>query len=135
MRVNTGTAGGSGGTTGWSSCNFGSTFNVNTFTIAVSQLPPHNHGISDPGHGHSDVGHSHAIGGGDFVVIGASGGNGLAGGGQSFSFPAGTATSFANITANGTGVSTTNTGSNVGITPNYTTPQVKYTDFLIGVKA
>jgi microcystin-dependent protein len=34
-----------------------------TVTLSTAQLPPHNHGVSDPGHGHgvSDPGHGHGV--------------------------------------------------------------------------
>lgn len=135
MRYNTSTGGATGGSTGWSSWNFGGTFNINAFGLSLAQMPSHTHGINDPTHNHGDGGHAHAAPGGDFVVIGGGGGNGLAGGGQAFSFPATTGTGFASIGFSATGVSTQANGGSGAIQPNYTTPQVKFVDHILCLKS
>lgn len=160
MRLNSGA--GSGGTTAWSSWNFGGTFGVNAFTISTAQMPSHNHGVNDPthahgnflgdpGHGHgvSDGTHSHTIGGGGGgFVWGSASPNAIAQGSGSASARAvsidaavsniGVNAAASNISltnvAASTGISTQFNGSGSGIAPTYTTPQVKFADHLIGIK-
>lgn len=139
MRVNGVTGGSTGGSTTWSSWNFGGVFDVNAFALSTAQLPAHNHGISDPGHAHvySDPGHSHLVGG-TFAVSGTT----ISQEGTNTRLfnlvnnpPTNLSGTNITILATLTNVSTTNTGSGSAIAPTYTTPQVKFTDFLIGVKA
>lgn len=54
-RLTSGGSGVAGGTTGAAGGN-------ETVTLALSQIPAHNHGVNDPGHGHgvSDPGHFHS---------------------------------------------------------------------------
>lgn len=112
----------------------GATGGATTATLSVSNLPPHNHGVTDTGHSHgisqsphthgvSDPGHNHQpSGGGLFTVQTGGGSNGLASGGQGYAFPGttsvgGTGISIqganANISVNAstTGITTQNTGS------------------------
>lgn len=89
-----------------------------TNTLSVANMPSHNHGINDPGHNHSvnDPGHGHTAIGGSFVVLGAAGGgNGLAGGGQSFSFPVGTNNANTGVSLNASGTGGFNSASGTGI--------------------
>jgi len=134
MRINSGTGGGNGGTTGWSSWNFGGVFNVNAFSLSIAQLAAHAH--TDVGHGHgvNDGGHAHLLGAAYCYL---AGGGDLSGNG-------GTNVHYQNngTTAATTGVSIqagfagiTNTGSGAAIQPNYTTPQVKYADHIMAVKS
>jgi hypothetical protein len=142
LRYSSGSGGVQGGSLGWSAWNFGGVFNVNSFTISTAQLPPHNHGISDPGHAHgvSDSGHSHTPnGGGQFVCIVGNSGSALQFPGN---FPQVVEPGSTNTVATGIGiqaaatnVTTQNTGSNSAITPNFTTPQVKYCDHILAVKS
>jgi hypothetical protein len=87
-----------------------------THTHGINQAP-HGHSISDPGHAHavSDPGHGHTAPGGNFVVIGGAGGNGLGGGGQAFSFQGTTnnAGTGIGIFSNGTGVSVVAQNANI----------------------
>lgn len=117
--ANAGTA--VGGTV-WSSWNFGGTFNANGFTLSTAQLPSHNHSVSDPGH-------TMTAQGGNFWGDFATGG-GLSGGTSNI-VNSGTS----NTDAAFTGLSVSNSGSGATITPSITTPQVKYTDFVIGVRS
>jgi hypothetical protein len=136
FRYNSGTGGGSGGSIAWSSWNFGGTFGVNTFTLSVAQLAAHNHPATDSGHIHTSPGHLHQSATGFGFWTNAAG--------QSLNFPGGSNsiqnesttnavavtinTDFANVT-------TSNTGSGAGISPTYTTPQVKYVDHILAVKS
>lgn len=132
MRFNQGA--GTGGTTAWSVWNFGGTFNLNAFTLSVAQLPIHNHGVNDPQHTHTDAGHTHTgAGGASFMTN--SGGNTLAAGSTPWSNIATTATGNASLNNSATGVTIQNTGSGAGITPNFTTPQVKFADCVVGIKS
>ena len=138
FRYNSGSGGGSGGSVAWSSWNYGGTFNVNTFTLSVAQMPSHNHGDSGHNHGASDSGHQHGPGSGSYFFTG----NGSAG--SYFNFPSSAGTVFepgttgtgnANISI-GTGYANIGyTGSGSGITPSYTTPQVKYYDHILANKS
>jgi hypothetical protein len=135
MRLNPTTGGSAGGSITWSSWNFGGTFNLNAFTISVAQLPAHNHAVNDPGHGHgvNDPGHSHSYTYTNILSSGASGGAGFQITGQS-----GVATSTdatgVTVAAALSNITTANTGSGSSITPNITTPQVKYIDFIVASK-
>jgi hypothetical protein len=134
MRVVTGAGGTQGGSTLWSSWNFGGTFGVNGFTISVAQMPGHNHGISDPTHSHGTANHNHTINGGTASFL-VNGGSGAAATGGAFSATSATDAASVSVNAASTGISTQNNGSGAGIFPTYTTPQVKYTDFIMGVKS
>ncbi len=138
VRTVTGAGGGSAGSTTWGTWNFGGTFNVNTFTISTAQLPAHNHAVTDPGHGHgiSDPGHTHCMPGSSSISLG-SGPSTVAGHVADQPCPFGTGSSATGISVNGAGsnISIQNTGSGSGIQPSYTTPNVKYSDYIIGVKA
>ena len=161
VRTVTSSGGGTAGATAWSQWNFGATFNVNTFTISTGQMPTHTHGINDSGHSHVinifDPGHAHSVndpshahvpsgGASGFVTVGNGSGNTNAG--STIGSVAATANATTGISINGsgtgisansnaslTGISTQSTGSGGGITPNYTTPQVKYSDYIIGIKS
>lgn len=135
MRINSGSGGSSGGSTAWSQWNFGGSFNVNTFAIAVSQLPPHNHGINDPTHSHVDPGHQHIQNSATYYNTGGSTFVGGGGGNIASLGGIGTGTTSVSLNNAATGISTQNTGSGSTITPTYTTPQVKYADHIIAVKS
>lgn len=159
MRYNAGA--GSGGSTGWSSWNFGGTFNVNAFGLSVAQLPAHNHG--DAGHTHGDFGHTHGDNGHAHGVSDPSHSHGLSGsvpqlsGGSDLAGNGGThitynasingaftgigidtgyasiATGYANLNTGYANIQ--NTGSGAAIQPNFTTPQVKFADHIVAQKS
>lgn len=138
MRVVTGAGAGTGGATAWSSWNFGGSFSVNTFTLSTAQLAAHAHTIGDPGHTHTTVAHSHATGSGFAFWTATPGGGNTGQAGPSYSQNLENTTGNVTVAVNGafTGINTTtNSGSGSGITPTYTTPTVKYTDFIIGIKS
>jgi len=139
VRTVTGAGGATAGSTSWGSWNFGGTFNANAFTISVAQLPAHNHGITDPTHNHAvnDPSHSHGPGGSgaNFIYSGSPGGLVAAGSSGTFSGSTANAVTGILLVAAGTGISVQNTGSGSSITPTFTTPQVKYSDYVIGIKS
>jgi hypothetical protein len=118
--VNT-AGGGTGGSTPLSNWISGGTFNVNTFTLSVAQMPSHNHAanVTDPGHFHNitAVSPNTANSGNNVTGIPSSGGN-----------------MSTDSATTGISVSIQSNGSGAGITPSYTTPSVKYTNCIIGVK-
>lgn len=118
LRLVTSAGGGTGGSTALSNWISGGTFNINTFTLSVAQMPTHNHSVSDPGHVHgiTAVLPNSANSGNNVTGTPSSGGN------------MSTDSAGSNITIN-------NNGSGAGITPNYTTPSVKYTDCIVGIKS
>lgn len=139
--VNTPTGGSTGGSTVWSGWNYGGVFNLNTFTLSVAQLPVHGHADAGHSHGVNDPGHVHGApnGQGFWMGNGQSYLNVLSsdGGGGGF----GVASVSANIAAQATNVSlqtgysnNANTGSGAAITPSFNAPQVKYSDYVIGIK-
>lgn len=99
-------------------------------TIATSNLPAHNHGVTDPGHNHgiTDLGHTHNV-----VLTGmySNGDNGTAivYAGQALGGTAGNRSSDPNAAQNNTtgitintsttGITTTNTGGGVAYYPPY----------------
>lgn len=138
MRLNSGTGGTTGGATAWSSWNFGGSFGVNAFSLSVAQLAAHSHADSGHTHGYTDPAHTHgASDGGAILTNHNSGGADLTpianGNGQHFSI-ANIATSFTGITINSSTANLLNNGSGAAITPTYTTPQVKFVDFIMCTK-
>lgn len=138
MRINSGTGGSTGGSTVWSAWNFGGTFGVNAFTISVAQLPAHSHGVNDPGHSHAvnDPGHTHSVQrdsntGSNSNSITANNGISIVSDIAALT----SATTGLGIFGSTTGITTQNAGSGSSISPNYTTPQVKYADHIIAVKS
>jgi hypothetical protein len=138
MRIITGTAGGTNGSAGWTTWNFGGTFALNPFLISIAQLPAHSHSINDPTHIHSvtDPTHAHGVhfslnGGGTSIpqVVGTSNGS------IAFTDNTAGAATGVGINAASTGISVNNTGNGQIIQPSYTTPLLKYTDMLIGIKS
>jgi hypothetical protein len=137
VRINPSSGGNTGGVSGWSAWN-AQTLNVNSFSLTGSQLPVHSHTITDPGHTHTvnDPGHLHNSPGTGFLV----------------SSPSGSGVSFASsntVVVNNTAVATTgitniagvtgiggtnNAGSGASVTPTYTVPNIKFADFVMGVK-
>jgi hypothetical protein len=133
------TAGGSiGGSITWSQWNFGGVFAVTPFAIGVSQLPSHNHTVSGvTGANNTTLNHTHtSLNGSGFWE---SGGGNIVGSGTSFSLndTSGT-TASPNISLDHThnfSATSSSAGSGVLISPVFTTPQVKFTDMIIGVKS
>lgn len=131
FRYNSGTGGGTGGSTAWSSWSGGGTFNVNSFTLSIAQLPAHNH--TDSGHTHTDAGHVHTASGGAAFYTNAVSQLLTGGGTNSFTIALDTATGFASINTGNANIQ--NTGSGSSIQPNFTTPTVKYVDHILAVKS
>jgi hypothetical protein len=112
----------------------GATGGAATVTLAVGNLPPHNHvinisdpthahgvydpghahGVSDPGHAHgvSDPGHAHQFNGGAIAIAGSSGGFFLTNGGATSTTTNG---SNIGIYGNGTGIGIQGSGTGVQI--------------------
>ena len=109
------------GSTGWSSWYFGGGFTAAAITLSVAQLPVHTHTVNDPTHVASDPGYN---------LTGAGGGSSSPnlGGGQNI-YEATSTTDFR--TSN---VSVGATGSGNSFSPSFTSPQVKYNDYMIGIK-
>jgi hypothetical protein len=120
-----------GGVTAWSGWNAGNTINLNAFTLSVAQLPAHNH--TDAGHIHTDAGHTHRPGDlHNFYTDGTSAT--ITGpGALNLSTSSGTNVGNANIQTGFANIQ--NTGSGASITPNFTTPQVKFADCIVGIKS
>lgn len=124
-RVNQSTAGGHGGSTSWSGFYFGATISFNAFTISTAQMPTHTHSVSDGGHamnagGNSNITQLNFSSTGNLAVA-SFGGWTFDGGPDSTS-------------TNGANASVANAGGGASVTPTFTTPQIKYTDHIIGVK-
>jgi hypothetical protein len=117
VRTVTTAGGGTAGSVAFSQWNFGGTFNVNSFTLSVSQLPSHTHTLHDPGHLHTL--------GGSLIT---AGGVGVGGSGTGQTSAQNTATATTGITMDATGFGT-------AVTPTFTTPQVKLSDYVIGIKS
>lgn len=114
--------GATGGSTAWSSWNFGGVFNINNFTISLAQMPTHNHGMSSThSHGPSD--------GRDYLGVVGSGTQWEAGGGGNVPQQVGTSNAV------GTGVTLQNNGSGAAVGTTITTPQIKFTDLIICQKS
>lgn len=114
--------GSTGGSMNWSGWNFSGQFNLNAFTLSVTHLPSHNHTVSDPGH-------TMSMPGGSFVDFPNSGGT------EALPGTVNTLVNQANLDAATLNASIANNGSSSSIQPSYTTPQVKYTDAIIGVRS
>jgi len=136
MRLVTGAGGSSGGSTTWSTWNFGGTFNVNTFTISSAQLPGHTHngsGSGTTGTSNQSLNHSHNIP----TASGSGGGQPQPGAANNNN----ASTDAVDLSGHNHNLSysfTTDGGNGLfysGIQPNYTTPQVKYSDWIIGIKS
>lgn len=114
----------SGGATAWSSWNFGGTINANAYAITVANMPAHSHGTNDPTHNHI------ASDGNNFMTAGTNGASTDQTLNLFFGFNLETSTNAASANA-----SIGNAGSGTPITPQIVAPQVKYTDFIIGVRS
>ena len=122
IRVNQSTAGATGGSATWSSWYQGGSNNANSFSLVTANLPAHSHTVVDGGH-----------------VMGAAGGVLQQSGASSnpYGVPASGSYSSGSITstsANAANVSVGNTGSGSAITLSFTSPNVKFSDHIIGVK-
>jgi hypothetical protein len=135
VRTVTGSGAATGGATAWSSWNFGGSFNVNTFSLSIGQLASHAHtdvghahGVSDPGHSHqpSDL-HSFYTDGTAATFQGGTG--------HSYDLKGTTNVVGTGVSVNAGNANIAATGSGSGITPTYTTPSVKYSDYIIGIKS
>jgi hypothetical protein len=131
LRVVTGSGGATAGSTAWSAWNSGGTFNVNAFTISVAQMPVHSH-TGTTGSSNQSLNHTHSgAETSDQNLIGGSSGAFVRLNNSSTV----TQTGATDLTSHGHSFTTNNTGSGSSITPTFTTPAVKYTDMIIGVKA
>jgi len=115
VRTVTSAGGATAGSVLWSSWNFSGTFNVNSFALSVAQLPAHSHTVTDPGHRHGTGYFNNASGNPGTGIPAYSGGD--------------------QTTSVTTGITLQNTGSGAFITPTYQTPQVKFSDYIIGIKS
>lgn len=121
LRVNTSSTGGiAGGSSGWSSWNFGGTVNSANVTLVVANLPVHTHTVNDPTHVASSPG---------FNLVGTGGVTNLAntGAGQMYQVTSSTDFRASNVVVS-------NAGSGNPFAIGITAPNVKFNDFLIGVK-
>jgi hypothetical protein len=129
FRYNSSSGAGFGGSIGWSSWNGGGIFNANAFTLSIAQLPPHSHSDAGHAHGTTDPGHHHQM-------LYFSGNNATGGAGAP-AYPGAdqTLTATTGVSINTGFANLNNTGSGAAITPNYTTPSVKYLDHILAVKS
>lgn len=129
MRIVTGAVVG-GGSTAFSTFN-GQTSTA-SYTLTSSDLPPHAHGVTDPGHGHgvTDPTHLHTY----YGTQGATnnGANGIIANADG-DVNTGAASTGITINAATTGISTTNTGGGAAHAHGITTA-IKYNDFIIASK-
>lgn len=109
-----------GGSANWSGWNGGSVFNCNAITLAVGNLPVHSHTFNDPTHSHTIA--NNYVNNGNNVRHN--------GGGTGMTYTFGVNTNTVNISWN-----TAATGSGTSFTPTYTTPVLKFSDHILGVKA
>ena len=113
-----------GGSTAFTSFLASNTLSFNSFNLTVAQLPAHNHTSNDPTHSHGTISQ-----GGPFESYATTAGGSLNGPGSGTQ-----GVQNSNFGPNDAGLSTQNTGSGTAITPNMTTPAVKYLTFIIGIK-
>jgi len=110
-----------GGSANWSGWNNGGVFNCNAITLSVANLPVHSHGVNDPTHSHGFPGPVNFLTNVD---------------NQHAAFTRDVATNQVGSTStNSAGLSSNNSGSGGSFTPTFTTPVLKYTDHVIGVKS
>jgi hypothetical protein len=109
------------GSVNWSTWNFGGGPTVSPITLAVAQLPVHTHTVNDPTHVASDPGFN-------LTGTGGSTNSPNLGGGQNIY----TATSSTDFRVSNVAVGATGSGN--AFTPTITSPQVKFNDYMIGVK-
>ena len=120
-----GSGGTTGGSTAWSGFNFGNTLNVNAFSLSVSQLPSHSHPVVDPGHVMT-TGAVFPFVRNNSTTIGLgtiSGSTSMADG------------SIKTTDASVSNAAIANNGSGTNIQPTYSSPQVKFTDHIVGVRS
>lgn len=89
-------------------------------TLTTAQLPPHNHGVNDPGHSHgvNDPGHTHANGASIWRIWNGTNNDGAIAAGVNATLAAfSTLLAYTGISIQGagTGISTQNTGSGAAI--------------------
>lgn len=129
LRIVTGTGGVTGGTTAFSTFN-GQTATA-AYTLTTTDIPAHNHGVSDPthNHSHSDPGHYHTTG---TTTYGAGANAGMH---HTSAGSTATSSSFTGITnvAAATGITINNSGGGGSHSHGITT-SIKYADFLIASK-
>lgn len=112
LRVVSGSGGGSGGTTAYSTY-FNGSFSVGSTAITEAQMPSHTHGITDPGHSHS------------YITITGGAPGGLAGGPYNPQVSSNTGAATTGITIDSAGSSTGHT---------HTIPSLQYADVIICTK-
>ena len=112
LRVVSGSGGGSGGTTAYSTY-FNGSFSVGSTAITEAQMPSHTHGVTDPGHSHT------------YPASGNSTTGGIQGTGSGPAYTASTSSS-------GTGITINATGSSAG--HDHTIPSLQYADVIICTK-
>jgi hypothetical protein len=113
LRVVSGSGGGSGGTTAYSTY-FNGSFSVGSTAITEAQMPSHTHGVTDPGHAHTIP----------------AGGNSTTGGGQGTG--SGPIQFNPSTSTVGTGITINATGSSAG--HDHTIPSLQYADVIICTK-
>jgi len=134
VRTVTGAGGSTAGSVLWSSWNFSGTFNVNAFTLTLAQLPTHTHVDAGHVHGLNDPAHAHTPnGGGGFLTTQNAGS--YANGVNNLAVIATTSAATTGITMNSAQANIQNAGSSAAVTPTYQTPQVKFSDYIIGIKS
>lgn len=117
-------AGGSGGSSGWSTWNASSLSSAN-INLTTVQLPSHTHTVTDPGHTHV------SSSGNNFMLYNGTGPySGDSGGFAAYSDSGVTTTNSAT-----TGITVGTAGSSLPFNLTFPSQNIKYTDFIIGVRS
>lgn len=102
---------GSGEGTGLTAREPGASGGAESTTLSINQLPPHGHGIVDPGHSHAvvDPGHAHTPSNALSFLTGGGSGNAQLALGSGFNFATSTSSNVTNLSVSGatTGITAT----------------------------